>query len=550
MVMLMAKKLRIALAQLNLTVGDIEGNLEKHFQAAIKARDELGADLIVFSELSLTGYPPEDLLFRKEFIHRVEVAMQRLIQDLTGIHYLIGYPQQTSQGLFNACALISNGTILGRYAKQHLPNYGVFDEDRYFTPSDAPSVIMINEIPVGLVICEDTWFSGPVHQAVARGARLILSPNASPFETNKHEQRLEVLSKRAKQDQVPIVYVNQVGGQDELIFDGGSMLIDPQGNIATLAGFFQESITTVDIEFSNTQTHITSIPYQLPSNEEKIYSALVLALRDYINKNQISGVLLGVSGGIDSALTLAIAVDALGKDRVHSVYMPSRYSADISLEDAQLVAKNLGVSFETLSIEPAFKAFLTTLEPCLKDKKPDVTEENIQARCRAILLMALSNKTGNLVLTTGNHSEVAVGYCTLYGDMAGGFDVLKDVPKTLVYELAHYRNTISHVIPERTIFRAPSAELAPNQKDEDSLPPYTTLDPILHAYINENKTPEEIVALGFEQATVERIIRLIRLSEYKRRQSAIGPRINHKSFGRDWRYPVTNGFKIGNFNQR
>lgn len=539
----MVKKLRVALAQLNFTVGDIEGNLQKHLDAAIEARDKLGANLIVFPELSLTGYPPEDLLLRKEFITKAQTALQHYSEQIKGIYSVISYPYQTVQGLYNACSLIYNGATLGRYAKQHLPNYGVFDEDRYFTPGNTPSVIPIQDIPVGLVICEDAWFPGPVHQAAARGARLILSPNASPFEVDKHEQRVAVLSKRAKQDHVPIVYVNQVGGQDELIFDGGSMIIDHHGDIIAFAGFFQENILVVDVELTTTQTQFTAVAFQLPSTNEKIYQALVLALRDYITKNHLPGVLIGLSGGIDSALTLAIAVDALGEDRVHAVYLPSRYSADISLEDAEKVAKNLNVSFEVLSIEPAFKAILETLAPAFAGKKPDVTEENIQARCRAILLMALSNKTGHLVLPTGNHSEIAVGYCTLYGDMAGGFDVLKDVPKTLVRELAQYRNEISTVIPQRTIDRPPTAELAPNQKDEDTLPPYPLLDEILRAYIGDSLSEEEIIAKGFDPTTVAKVIQLVRTNQYKRRQSAIGPRINQKSFGRDWRYPMTNGFK-------
>ena len=401
----------------------------------------------------------------------------------------------------------------------------------------------MNGILVGLVACEDLWVQGPTQQAAAQGARFILSPNASPFEVNKHEQRVAMLAKRAKLNQTPIVYVNSVGGQDELIFDGGSMVVNEEGNVAQFAGFFSETLLPVDIEISTVSTKITMTPPQLPTDEEKIYQALVLALRDYVNKNKIPSVLLGLSGGIDSALTLAIAVDALGRDRVKAVFMPSRYTADISTEDATIIAKNLGVVMDTISIEPTYKSFLESLAPNFAGKHPDVTEENIQARCRAVILMALSNKSGSLVLTTGNRSEIAVGYCTLYGDMAGGFAVLKDVPKTLVYKLAAYRNTLHAVIPQRTIDRPPTAELAVNQKDEDTLPPYAELDNMLECYLNQNQDIEEMITQGFDRTTVEKVVGMIKRNEYKRRQAAIGPRINNKSFGRDWRYPVTNRFK-------
>lgn len=539
----MTKKIRIALAQLNLTVGDLEGNLQKHIAAATRARDELDAQLIVFPELSMTGYPPEDLLLRSEFITQAQAAVTAYIKQVRGIYSLISYPEPTIAGIHNACMLTHDGKRLGDYAKQCLPNYGVFDEYRYFIPGDKTAVLSIDDISFGLAICEDTWFSEPIHQAALEGARIILSPNASPFEVDKHEQRLAVLCERAKQDNVAIVYVNQVGGQDELIYDGGSMFIDSKGNISALAGFFQETILTVDVNVTDTEVTATHLPYQLPSTEEKIYQGLVLALRDYINKNHIPGVVLGLSGGIDSALTLAIAVDALGSERVKAVYLPSRYSAEISLEDAELMAANVKVPFDVYSIEPTFTAFLKTLSPILAGTKPDITEENIQARCRAIILMAISNKSGYLVLTTGNHSEVATGYCSLYGDMVGGFDVLKDIPKTLVFALAAYRNSINTIIPTRTIEREPTAELALNQKDEDSLPPYAVLDRILQAYTNQSKTADQIIAEGFEAATVHKVIRLVQNSEFKRRQAAIGPRINQKSFGRDWRFPITNGFK-------
>lgn len=539
----MPKKLRIVLAQLNLTVGDIQGNLEKHIRAANSARDEHAADIIIFPELSITGYPPEDLLFRQSFLLEAHQALQTFINEIKNIHCVVSHPHATSSGLHNSCSLIYNGAILGRYAKQHLPNYGVFDEDRYFIPGNSPCVIPINGIPVGLVICEDLWFPGPIQQAAAQGARIILAPNASPFEINKHDMRVATISKRAKLEHLPVVYVNSVGGQDELVFDGGSMVFNENGEVSQFAGFFNEILLPVDIEVSSTQTNVETKPAVIPEDLEKIYQALVMGCRDYVVKNGFPGVLIGVSGGIDSALTAAIAVDALGKDRVRAIIMPSRYSADISLEDAALLVKQLHIQSETISIEPTYKAFLQTMAASFTGKKEDITEENIQARCRAIILMALSNKFGHLVLTTGNRSEIAVGYCTIYGDMAGGFAVLKDVPKTLVFELARYRNSKSHVIPDRTIARPPTAELAPDQKDEDTLPPYSILDQILESYLNLGESSEEIIARGFDRDVVMKIIRLIHKSEYKRRQSAVGTRINNKSFGKDWRYPITDGFK-------
>lgn len=539
----MAKTLRIVLAQLNLLVGDINGNLQKHIQSAITARDQLSADVIVFPELGLAGYPPEDLLLRSAFIKEAHNALQKFIAQVREIYCVVSHPLASPEGLYNSCSLIYNGTVLGRYSKQHLPNYGVFDEDRYFVPGNGACVVPIKDIPTGLVICEDLWLPGPIQKAAKRGARLILSPNASPFEIDKHERRIEVLSNGAKQDRTPIIYVNNIGGQDELVFDGGSMVIDEKGKLCQLAGFFNETLLPVDVTVTNTETQIKAAKFSIPNKEERIYQALVLGVRDYIQKNNLPGVYVGVSGGIDSALTLAIAVDALGKDRVNAIIMPSRYTAPISIEDATTLAKNLAVKTEIISIEPTYKSFLESLAASFENKKTDVTEENIQARIRAIILMALSNKHGPLVLTTGNRSELAVGYCTLYGDMAGGFAVLKDVPKTMVYELANYRNSLKPVIPQRIIERPPTAELAPNQKDQDSLPPYAILDKILECYINQEQSIPDIVAQGFDQELVTKVVSLIRINEYKRRQSAIGPRINHKAFGKDRRYPITNGFK-------
>jgi len=539
----MKKKLRIVLAQLNLTVGDIDGNLQKYLTAAKRARDEFTADLIVFPELGITGYPAEDLYLRPAFIQREQEALQQLVTEISGIYCVVSHTHMHGKQLFNSCSLIYNGVIVGRYAKQYLPNYGVFDENRYFTPGTTPCVVPVHGVLVGIVICEDLWVQGPTHQAAMHGARLIVSPNASPFEINKHELRAAMLAKRAKANRLPIVYVNNVGGQDELLFDGGSMVINEEGEIAQFAGFFHENLLPVDIDISTAQTHIAIANTNYPSHEEKIYQALVLALRDYVNKNGFKQVILGLSGGIDSALTLAIAVDALGSDRVKAIIMPSQYTAAISIEDATQLAANLKISADIISIEPAYQTFLATLAASFKNQQADVTEENIQARCRAVILMAHSNKFGALVLTTGNRSEIAVGYCTLYGDMAGGFAVLKDIPKTLVYQLANYRNQVQPVIPQRIIDRPPSAELAHQQTDQDTLPPYEILDRLLECYLEQSQSIDDIVAAGFERTMVERIIKMIRHSEYKRKQSAVGPRINYKSFGKDWRYPITNGFK-------
>lgn len=539
----MTKQLRIVLAQLNFTVGDIEANFEKHCEAAKRARDELKADVIVFPELSLTGYPPEDLLLRNDFIQTTLKALNKLVKEIPGIYCLVSHPNSLDKKLTNACTLFYNGKIIAQYAKKHLPNYGVFDECRYFTSVNEPVVVPIKGIPTALLICEDLWQHTPAVLASENGARIILSPNASPFETDKHKRRLSILKKRSTENNIPIVYVNTVGGQDEIIFDGDSMVVDSKGSVCQNAGLFKEALLPVDFEFTENDCIIHKNKFTQPSTIEQIYSALVLGVRDYVNKNHIKGVLIGVSGGIDSALTLAIACDALTNKRVKGIIMPSRFTSRESLVDAKAVVDAMNVQYEEISIEPAFASFLTTLEPSFIGRKSDVTEENIQARCRAVILMALSNKYGDLVLTTGNRSEIAVGYCTLYGDMAGGYAVLKDIPKTLVYELANYRNNISPVIPEHTITRAPTAELAFDQKDEDSLPPYPILDKILEQYLNLGKSVDEIVRLGFEPDTVKKVINLIRRNEYKRRQSAIGPRINHKSFGKDWRYPITNGFK-------
>jgi NAD+ synthase (glutamine-hydrolysing) len=536
---------------MNFHVGDIGKNLAMHIEAAEIARDKLHADLIVFPELGLTGYPPEDLLLRGSFINDCDKALHEFTSKVHGIHCLIGHPQPSphhlyvEHHLYNSCSLVYNGKIFGTYSKFHLPNYGVFDECRYFDPKDEPFVFNIKGLTIGVVICEDIWAPGPLEKSIAAGARAVIVTNASPFIADKHEQRVAIMSKLTQQHQIPLFYVNNVGGQDELVFDGGSMVMNQNSEVSHFCGFFNETLAPVDVEFSAEKIEILPEQNHIePLAElERIYQALVIGTRDYIQKNGFPGVLIGLSGGIDSALTCAIAADALGPERVHGVLMPSRYTADISNDDAHLLAKNLGVQTSTVSIESMYQSALSVLASEFGNKKPDVTEENMQSRCRGLILMALSNSTGKIVLTTGNRSEVAVGYCTLYGDMCGGYAVLKNVPKTLVYELANYRNSISPVIPERTIHRAPSAELAPNQTDQDTLPPYDILDNILYCYLNLGQGIHEITAQGFDKAMVKRVIQMIHRNEYKRKQYAVGPQIQHTSFIKDWRYPITNGFK-------
>lgn len=539
----MSKKLRIVLAQLNLLVGDIHGNLAKLIGAAKTARDKLKADVIVFPELSITGYPPEDLLLRKSFLNAAMEALYEFKEQVQGIYCVVGHPYSADSGLFNACSIIYNGHILGRYAKQYLPNYGVFDEDRYFTAGKATCVIPIMDIPVGIMICEDLWNEEPIKQAVEQGARLILSPNASPYEVRKHEHRQLILKNRSTSAKIPIMYTNCVGGQDELVFDGGSMAVDITGKICQHAGFFNETLLPIDLEIQDDDIKIAAKPIHLPCKEEQIYQALMTGVRDYVHKNHFKAVLIGVSGGIDSALTLAIAVDALGKKHVKAILMPSRYTADMSMEDSMKLINALDVAYEIISIEPTYQALQSSLKAHLSTEETSITQQNMQARCRGIILMALSNQTGHLVLSTSNRSEMAVGYSTLYGDMVGGFAVLKDVPKTVVYELSAYRNKIQPVIPQRIIDRPPTAELAPDQKDEDSLAPYPLLDKILELYLNEELGEDQIIAQGFKKEMVEKIIYLIHKSEYKRQQAPLGTRINHKAFGKDRRYPVTSGFK-------
>jgi NAD+ synthase (glutamine-hydrolysing) len=541
----MAKQLKIAMAQLNFFVGDIIGNTKKIVEAAKNARFHLGADAIVFPELAITGYPPEDLVLRPRFLDLADNAIHEIKRSVKDIDIIVGYPAETAAGLYNAAAWIRNGEVLTTYFKQEIPNYGVFDEKRYFLSGKETCVVKIKGIPVGLTICEDIWFPGSVAQAANEGARLIINLNASPYHMNKTRERIEVLQKRANENPIPIVYVNLVGGQDELVFDGESFVIDASGKVCNRAPAFEEGvyIAEFNIDENNNLLPVPAKVTQPRSEVETVYQALVLGVRDYVEKNRFPGIILGLSGGIDSALTLAIAVDAIGADRVEVVMMPSRYTSQMSLEDAKKEAQNFGVRYHELSIEPVYQAMMDVLREEFAGKEPDTTEENIQARCRGMILMALSNKSRKIVLTTGNKSELAVGYATLYGDMAGGFNALKDVPKTLVYRLAEYRNTLSPAIPQRVIHRAPSAELAPDQKDSDSLPDYGELDGILQLYVEQDKSIGEIVSEGYERSVVERVIKMVDLNEYKRRQSAPGVRITKRAFGRDRRYPITSGFK-------
>ena len=546
----MTKTLRIAMAQLNMSVGDIDGNVAQIITAATKARDELQADVIVFPELTITGYPPEDLLLRPGFTMAALHGLEKIKQAVNGIDVVIGYPIQETGGLYNSAALIRDGKIIGSYHKQHLPNYSVFDEKRYFVAGNEVCVVDVKGVSVALTICEDIWLPSPMQQAADAGAKLMLNLNASPFHIKKQQERESILYERSTETGLPIVYVNLVGGQDELVFDGGSMVVNAEGEICQRVASFETGLFCADftVHDDGTVTPVEADISEALNEDASVYQALVQGVRDYVNKNSFEGVVLGLSGGIDSALTLAVAVDALGADRVEAVSMPSCYTADMSIDDALEEAKALGVKCQIIPIEKTFNAFLESLadEFLDVDATPgDVTEQNLQARCRGVLLMAIANKKHRIVLTTGNKSEMAVGYATLYGDMAGGFDVLKDVPKLLVYRLSNYRNTISQVIPERVITRPPTAELAPDQKDADSLPEYETLDPVLALYVEQDKTLEEIVSEGFDKDMVTRVIAMVDRNEYKRRQAAPGVRITQKAFGRDRRYPITSQYRSG-----
>lgn len=538
--------LKLILSQVNTLVGDIPGNTATVIAVARAALNEGPVDAILFPELTLTGYPPEDLLLRPSLEVRIARALREIEEANLPVALVIGYPRLLAGKLYNMAGVIRNGKLIAEYAKQCLPNYQVFDEKRYFVAGDKPCVFDLNGVPTALSVCEDIWFPEPMAQARAAGARLMLNLNASPYHQGKQQEREAVVALRAREGQMPVVYTNLVGGQDELVFDGGSVVVDAAGHTCFRAPAFDEGRFAVDLQWDQQQIHVpVQSLHVIPDNLATVYQALVIGMRDYVNKNRFKGVVLGLSGGIDSALTLAIAVDALGADRVEAVMMPFRYTSDLSKDDAADEAARLGVRYSSISIEPMYEAFMAALADEFAGTRRDTTEENLQARCRGVLLMAISNKKGYLVLTTGNKSEMAVGYSTLYGDMAGGFDALKDVPKTLVFALSHYRNTISPVIPETVITRPPSAELAPDQKDEDSLPPYEILDQILALYIEQDLSAEAIIARGFNRDQVERAVRLVDVNEYKRRQAPIGVRISRRGFGRDRRYPITSGWKMG-----
>ncbi|MEO6698506.1 MAG: NAD+ synthase [Paraperlucidibaca sp.] len=541
--------IRFALAQLDFLVGDIPGNTALMMAQAVHARDALKADVIIFPELSLTGYPPEDLLLRPSLQRRVHAAIEQL-KAVQGITLVFGLPEHTEIGLQNSAWVMRDGQRLARYTKQQLPNHEVFDERRYFVAGTEATVFDLHGLRIGLSICEDIWHPGPARAAKAAGAELLINLNASPFHAGKAAERLRVVGARARELDFPVLYCNVVGGQDELIFDGGSFALQASGDVAMQAPLFRDGLYQVDVDVATRHLSATT-QADLPELHESIYQALVLAVRDYVNKSGFKGVVLGLSGGIDSALTLAIAVDALGAERVRAVMMPYHYTADISRNDAAEQAARLGVHYSSLPIAPMVEAFSETLSEMFAGLGKDKTEENLQARSRGVLLMAISNKLGYLVLTTGNKSEMSVGYATLYGDMAGGFAVIKDVPKVVVFELCRWRNAQARaageldIVPQRVIDRPPSAELAPDQKDEDSLPPYPVLDEILRRYIECDESAHDIIAAGFEAEQVRHVLRLVDINEYKRRQAAVGPRISRRGFGKDRRYPIVNGWQLG-----
>lgn len=539
--------LRIALAQISTQVGDCVGNADRVLDTLARVRQEIHAQVVVFPELTLTGYPPEDLLLRADFLTQCQAQIQRIAAFAPEMTVILGAPQRRDDGrLENAALVIQGGRVIARYAKQALPNYGVFDEKRYFQPGSAPCVITVQGVALGITLCEDIWESAPAQAAAQAGARVLLSLNASPYHRHKTDDRLAVVHARVAETGCPLVYVNLVGGQDELVFDGRSFVLNQAGERLCPLPAFAEGLGWMDVAADGrVLAHGSGSDW--PSGEAEVYAALTTGIRDYVSKNGFGGVVLGLSGGIDSALVLTLAVDALGADQVLAVRMPSRYTSSMSLEDALTQCERLGVRCETLPIEPLFNGFADTLHDLFQGLAPDVTEENLQARIRGVLLMALSNKFNRMLLTTGNKSEMAVGYATLYGDMAGGFAPIKDVPKTLVYALARWRNahrqTEHPPIPERVITREPSAELRDNQRDADSLPPYEVLDAIITAFVENDQSVEDMVAAGLDEATVRRMVRLILLNEYKRRQAPPGIRISRRAFGRDRRYPITSGFR-------
>ncbi len=534
--------IRLALAQHDFLVGDVDGNLAKALLLIQQAR-ELRADLLIFPEMALSGYPAEDLLLRPGFQRACMEAVQQLAETVQGIDVLMGHPWSEAGQRFNTTSWLRDGAIIGQYHKQCLPNYAVFDERRYFTPGNQPLVIELKGVRMGVLICEDAWESAPALQAHEAGAEILLIPNASPYRTDKLAAREQLLAKRHADTGLPMVYCNLVGGQDELVFDGRSMLFGSDGRCSAIASLCETALLVAEYEPADGQLRALDWPQAPQDSLQEIYQVLTCGLRDYVRNNGFTDVIFGLSGGIDSAMVLALAVDTLGPERVHTVMMPSRHTSGMSIELAQQQAVELGVDHRVISIEPAFEALNTLLQPSFSGLAADVTEENLQARVRGNLVMALSNKFGWLPLATSNKSEAAVGYCTIYGDMCGGFAPLLDCLKTRVYDLAEWRNRQSSVIPAAVISRPPSAELRPNQSDQDSLPPYEVLDQILHRYVEQDWSITQIVAEGFEEAMVRRVARLVLVNEYKRRQAAPGTRISNRAFGRDRRYPITSGWR-------
>ncbi|MHB8415022.1 MAG: NAD+ synthase [Acidiferrobacteraceae bacterium] len=538
--------LRIVMAQMNLLVGDMDGNVERMCAAVAEARDRFKGHVVVFPELALIGYPPEDLLLRPEVGRRVARALQRMEEGARGIDVVVGYPLSVEGRLYNAASWLRDGHTIAVYRKCELPNYSVFDERRYFVAGAEACVVDVRGVGLGLTICEDIWTPGPVAAAQRAGAAAIVNINASPYHTGKWREREEIARLRVRETGCSLLYTNLVGGQDELIFDGSSFAMDRKGQVLVQAPAFREGLHAVDLDASGEVQ--VGARASLPDTDEGIYEALVLGVRDYVRKNGFRGVLIGLSGGIDSALTLALAVDALGAEAVRAVMMPSPYTSELSLEGARAEAARLGIDYRVIPIHGLFDRFITVLAGEFDGAPAGVTGENLQARIRGMLLMAISNESGRLVLTTGNKSEMAVGYATLYGDMAGGFAVIKDVSKTQVYRLAEYVNRRARdrgeavVIPDEVVRRPPSAELAPGQKDSDSLPPYEILDPIIEAHVERNLSIEDMITAGLDGPTAERVVGMIRRNEYKRRQAPPGVRITRRAFGRDWRYPITCGY--------
>lgn len=538
----MIETVRIILAQQNFCVGDIAGNCEKIIKACEQARSDLQGDLVVFPELALCGYPPEDLLFREDFHEAITKALDTIQKSVKGIGLILGFPHKTAEGIYNAAVYFPQDGEPSYYSKRKLPNYGVFDEKRYFLPGNKPVIITVKNLKIGLTICEDLWFKEPSQDAVKAGARVLISLNASPYDIHKESQRLSVLKDRISENNVPIIYAHSVGAQDELVFDGASFALDAEGKLCAQAPSFQELLFPLDVSFDNKSLSITGALSPKENFHATVYKALTLGLKDYVHKNGFKGALVGLSGGVDSALVLTLAVDALGKENVHAVLMPSQYTSELSNELAITLANNLGVRYDILPIDEPFQAFLKPLQQIFHSSATDLTQQNIQARARGIFLMALSNKEGKLLLTTGNKSEMAVGYATLYGDMAGGLAVIKDVYKTLVYKLCEYKNRHKEIIPQTILTRAPTAELAPNQKDQDTLPPYDILDSILERYIESDEGIEDMVKAGFDRETIKKVMIMVDKAEYKRRQSPPGIRITTRAFGKERRYPITSRF--------